>query len=128
LKSHPPLASLGSFRDGWFYIQDPGTLLAVTELNPQPGDTILDLCAAPGGKTTFLAQLMRNEGKIVACDISEDRLKLIRENCVRLGVTCVEFCRSRGDEAHSEKSEISQRLLMSSPTNETFDRILVDVP
>jgi 16S rRNA C967 or C1407 C5-methylase (RsmB/RsmF family) len=48
------------------------------------------LCAAPGGKTTFLAQLMNNEGKIVACDISEDRLKLIRENCQRLGVTCVE--------------------------------------
>jgi 16S rRNA (cytosine967-C5)-methyltransferase len=90
LKSHPPLNSLASFRDGWFYIQDPGTLLAVRELAPQSGETILDLCAAPGGKTTFIAQLMRNEGKIVACDISEERLKLVRENCTRLGVTCVE--------------------------------------
>ena len=60
------------------------------ELGAQPGETILDLCAAPGGKTTFIAQLMNNEGKIVACDISEERLKLIRENCARLGVTCVE--------------------------------------
>ena len=127
LKSHPSLNSLASFRDGWFYIQDPSTLLAARELDAQPGETILDLCAAPGGKTTFLAQLMRNEGKIVACDISEERLKLIRENCQRLGVTCVEFCRSRGNEVHSEKAEIGQRLLTSSPTGK-FDRILVDAP
>jgi 16S rRNA (cytosine967-C5)-methyltransferase len=128
LKSHPPLNSLASFRDGWFYIQDPSTLLAPRELGAQPGETILDLCAAPGGKTTFIAQLMNNEGQIIACDITEERLKLVQENCARLGVTCVELCRSRGDEAHSEKSEISQRLLTSSPTNQKFDRILVDAP
>jgi 16S rRNA (cytosine967-C5)-methyltransferase len=112
LKSHPPLNSLASFRDGWFYIQDPSTLLAVRELDPQPGETILDLCAAPGGKTTCLAQLMKNEGKIVACDISEERLKLIEENCARLGVTCVETVLS---------SALGSRL-------STFDRILVDAP
>jgi 16S rRNA (cytosine967-C5)-methyltransferase len=90
LKSHPPLNSLASFRDGWFYIQDPSTLHAVRELAPQPGETILDLCAAPGGKTTFIAQIINNDGKIVACDISEERLKLVKENCARLGVMCVE--------------------------------------
>jgi 16S rRNA (cytosine967-C5)-methyltransferase len=128
LKSHPPLNSLSSFRDGWFYIQDPSTLLAACKLGAQPGEMILDLCAAPGGKTTFIAQLIGNEGKIVACDISEERLKLIRENCQRLGVTCVEFCRSRGNGAHSEKTEIGRRLLTSSPTDKKFDRILVDAP
>jgi 16S rRNA (cytosine967-C5)-methyltransferase len=112
LKSHPPLNSLASFRDGWFYIQDPSTLLAVRELYPQPGETILDLCAAPGGKTTFIAQQMNNEGKIVACDISEDRLKLVQENCQRLGVTCVET---------TQNSEFKIQ-------NLTFDRILVDAP
>ena len=112
LKSHPPLNSLASFRDGGFYVQDPGTLLAPRELGAQPGETILDLCAAPGGKTTFLAQLMRNEGKIVACDISEARSKLIRENCKRLGVTCVE--------------PILLSALGSRPS--TLDRILVDAP
>jgi 16S rRNA (cytosine967-C5)-methyltransferase len=133
LKSHPPLNSLASFRGGWFYIQDPSTLLAPQELGAQPGETILDLCAAPGGKTTFIAQLMNNEGKITASDISEDRLSLVQENCKRLGVTCVEFCSNRDDEAHAEKPATgnwqpatSQRLLTSSPA--IYDRILIDAP
>jgi len=60
LKSHPPLNSLGSFRAGGFYLQDPSTLLAPAMLGAQPGETILDLCAAPGGKATFIAQQMNN--------------------------------------------------------------------
>jgi 16S rRNA (cytosine967-C5)-methyltransferase len=113
LKSHPPLNSLASFRGGGFYVQDPGTLLVACKLEAQPGEAILDLCAAPGGKTTFLAQLMNNQGRIVAQDISEARLKLIRENCVRLGVTCVET--------------ILPSTLNSQPAT-SFDRILVDAP
>jgi 16S rRNA (cytosine967-C5)-methyltransferase len=155
LKSHPSLNSLASFRDGWFYVQDPGTLLAVTELNPQPGETILDLCAAPGGKTTFIAQLMRNEGKITACDISDDRLKLIRENCQRLGVTCAEATLNLAPPAphpgplpagEGELSSAGRRnrrnsnftnpgIAVPSPGGEGqgeggrfFDRILVDAP
>ena len=110
LKSHPPLNSLGSFRAGWFYLQDPSTLLAPALLGAQPGETILDLCAAPGGKTTFIAQQMNNEGKIVAHDTFADRLKLIRENCARLGVTCAEVTAT----------------FNFQPA--TFDRILVDAP
>ena len=110
LKSHPPLRTLGSFRDGWFYLQDPSTLLAPALLGAQPGETILDLCAAPGGKTTFLAQQMNNEGKIVAHDSFADRLKLIRENCTRLGVTCA-----------AATATFNFQLA-------TFDRILVDAP
>lgn len=110
LKSHPPLATLESFRQGWFYIQDPSTLLAVRELRPQTGESILDLCAAPGGKTTFIAQLMKNEGRIVAHDNVPDRLKLIQENIARLGVANV---------------EVTSTL---DPRPATFDRILVDAP
>jgi 16S rRNA (cytosine967-C5)-methyltransferase len=112
LKSHPPLNSLPSFRDGWFYLQDPGTLLAPARLGAQPGEAVLDLCAAPGGKTTFIAQRMNNTGKIIAQDISPDRLKLIRENCARLGATCVEA------------------ILPSAPDSwpSVFDRILIDAP
>lgn len=110
LKSHPPLTTLESFCQGWFYIQDPSTLLAVRELDPQPGESILDLCAAPGGKTTFIAQLLNNEGRVVAHDNSPDRLKLVQENCTRLGVNCVE----------------SVSTFNFQPS--TFDRILVDAP
>ena len=91
LRSHPSLTSLPSFQHGDFYVQDPSTLLAVQALNPQPGEAVLDLCAAPGGKTTFIAQLMRDRGTVRAQDADKERLKLIRENCDRLGATCVEI-------------------------------------
>jgi 16S rRNA (cytosine967-C5)-methyltransferase len=128
LKSHPPLAGLPSFQQGLFYIQDPGTLLAVRELDPQPDDTILDFCAAPGGKTTFIAQLMSNQGSIVAQDVSRGRLKWVEENCARLGVTCVQVRSSRRQEARISESGISQSLLTSPATSQEFDRVLLDAP
>lgn len=106
LESHPPLASLRSFHEGMFYIQDPSTLLAVTALNPQPGDYIVDVCSAPGGKTTYIAQRMGNEGEVLAEDAQVERLKLVVENCQRLGVTCV------GTQTATKQ----------------FDRILIDAP
>lgn len=90
LKSHPPLARLPSFQQGFFYIQDPSTLLAVDVFQPRPGEAVLDMCAAPGGKLTHIAQQMRNEGRLVAHDISRERIGLIEENCARLGVKQVE--------------------------------------
>ncbi|MBM3832053.1 MAG: 16S rRNA (cytosine(967)-C(5))-methyltransferase RsmB [Verrucomicrobia bacterium] len=113
LKSFPSLKTLPSFGQGKFYVQDPSTLLAVRELNPQPGERVLDLCAAPGGKTTFIAQEMDNRGQIVAEDASNDRLNLVRENCVRLGVKCVET-------VLPPIAETQPRPL--------FDRVLVDAP
>jgi len=95
LKAHPPLERLSSFQEGWFYVQDPSTLLAARELDPQPGQSALDYCAAPGGKLTYMAQLMRNEGRLVAHDLSPERLKLTEENCARLGVECVEILSQR---------------------------------
>ncbi len=91
LSSHPPIAELPSFQKGWFYIQDPSTLLAPNLMEPQPGQSILDLCAAPGGKTTYIAQLIQNNGQIVAEDENPLRLKLVQENCTRLKVTCVSY-------------------------------------
>ena len=123
LKSHPPLSSLASFRDGWFYIQDPGTLLAVCKLGPQPGETILDFCAAPGGKTTFIAQLMNNQGPIVAQDVSDERLKWIQENCARLGVTCVEPVL-----LSTFNSLPGQSGATTGQPSTGFDRVLVDAP
>ena len=113
LKSHPPLARLPSFQQGLFYIQDPSTLLAVKALDPKPGETILDLCAAPGGKLTYIAQLMNNEGRLIAHDLSPDRLKLVEENCARLGVTCVQ--------------QMLPSTLHTRPPSH-FDSILLDAP
>ena len=113
LKSHPTLAQLPSFQEGRFYIQDPSTLLAVRELDPQPGDAVLDLCAAPGGKTTYIAQRMQNRGHIVAQDLSPDRLRLVEQNCARLGADIVSF----------ELAETAP-----AARDSQFDRILIDAP
>ena len=113
LKSYPPLGRLPSFQQGLFYVQDSSTLLAVRELDPQPGESVLDLCAAPGGKLTYIAQLMRNEGHLLAHDTASERLKLIEQNCSRLGVTCVQT--------------VLPSTLNPQPST-LFDRILIDAP
>jgi 16S rRNA (cytosine967-C5)-methyltransferase len=112
LTRHPPLATLPSFQEGYFYVQDPSTLLAVQELRPQPDESVLDLCAAPGGKTSLIAQLMQNRGRIVAQDLQPERLKMIRDNCLRLGVLC----------------EVSLPSAIDAPLSASFDRVLLDAP
>ena len=114
LESHPPLAKLKSFQKGLFYIQDPSTLLAVKALDPKPRETILDLCSAPGGKTTFIAQLMQNRGKVFAQDIAWERLDLVKENSFRLGLSCIE-------------TSIAPEHLIEKPSLR-FDRVLIDAP
>lgn len=110
LKGHPPIQGLASFQQGRFYLQDPSTLLAVRLLDPQPGESVLDLCAAPGGKLGHIAQLMRNEGVLVGHDPSEERLKLVQENVTRLGIS------------------IAQLTSAAPVAPATFDRVLVDAP
>ncbi|HWX20930.1 MAG TPA: 16S rRNA (cytosine(967)-C(5))-methyltransferase RsmB [Candidatus Binatia bacterium] len=124
LKSHPPLARLPSFQQGLFYIQDPSTLLAARQLGPQAGETVLDLCAAPGGKLTFMAQLMRNEGRLVAQD-TPDRLNLVKENCARLGAACVETWSQRPE---SKSQTPNSKVQTSESPSTRFDRILLDAP
>jgi 16S rRNA (cytosine967-C5)-methyltransferase len=120
----PPLPTLESFRNGWFYIQDPSTLLAVHELGALPGETILDLCAAPGGKTTAIAQRMNNRGQIIATDVSASRLERVHENCARLGVNCVTTqLISRG-----VTSSADEPIKVQSWEDMSFDRVLMDVP
>jgi 16S rRNA (cytosine967-C5)-methyltransferase len=110
LRQHPPLERLRSFQSGAYYIQDPSTLLAPRMLDPKPGDRILDLCAAPGGKTTYIAQLIDNDGVIVASEPDARRRKRLQENCERLG------------------ADVMAVGLPSPETKGPFDRILVDAP
>jgi 16S rRNA (cytosine967-C5)-methyltransferase len=105
---------LPGFEEGWFAVQDESAIAAAALLEPKPGERVLDLCAAPGGKTTHLAALMKNEGRIVAADVDADRLRRVEESCRRLGVTIVE-------------TRIVPRESVDLP-GEVFDRILLDVP
>src|SRR5207302_4785510 len=81
---------LPGYADGWFSVQDESAQQAALALAPEPGWQVLDLCAAPGGKTTYLAALMANQGRIVACDVDDRRLQTITEWSHRLAVTIIE--------------------------------------
>jgi 16S rRNA (cytosine967-C5)-methyltransferase len=118
LESHPPLSQLNSFREGLFYVQDPSTLLAVRMLDPKPGEAILDMCAAPGGKTTFIGQLIENRGLIMAQDPHIVRRQMVKQNCDRLGVTCVRLSAS-SEGTHPELSTQYDRVLVDAPCSNT---------
>jgi 16S rRNA (cytosine967-C5)-methyltransferase len=113
LRSHPPLGQLESFLAGEFYIQDPSTLLPVVLLEPKPDEAVLDLCAAPGGKLGYIAQLMQDRGRIIAHDVSPERLQLVEQNCRRLGVSSVQLVAPDLLERHRRLG---------------FDRVLIDAP
>ena len=90
LDSPTRVDQLPGFAEGEFVVQDESAQQAAELLAPQPGETVLDLCAAPGTKTTHLAELMRNEGRLIATDSSETRLKLVTQNAERLGLSIIE--------------------------------------
>ena len=104
---------------GHCYIQDPSTAIACHVLNPEPGEKILDACAAPGGKTGYIAQLMGNRGTIMACDRDPGRLQVVGENMARLGVEIVHTV------VHDwTRDRVPPEIVSMAP----FDRILIDAP
>jgi 16S rRNA (cytosine967-C5)-methyltransferase len=104
---------------GWGYVQDPSTLLAPDLLEPQSGERVLDACAAPGGKTTYIAQKMGGRGRVIACDLYDSRIRRLKENVARLGTISV-------------RVHLVDFLLAPEPGSPLleapFDRILLDVP
>ena len=80
-----PLNALSSYAEGLFYIQDKASCFATQVAAPQPGNRVFDVCAAPGAKTTFLAQLMQNQGAIFSVDFSAKRMKTWKKENIRLG-------------------------------------------
>ena len=114
LHDRTPIHELPGYEQGWFSVQDETAMRASRLLAPQPGQSVLDLCAAPGTKTTHLAELMENRGRIVACDIRSDRLSLVNKNCRRLGIDVVE-------------TALLEESLGNMPAG-PFDAILLDVP
>lgn len=112
VKSLPRISQMDLFRNGMFSIQDESAALPSLLLAPNPGDRVLDLCAAPGGKTTHLAEIMKNEGEIVALDKYESKLGLIRTACERLGLRNVTL---KAEDASVTEVEQADKVLLDAP-------------
>lgn len=108
-----------ALNQGHCYIQDPSTAVACRLLDPQPGEKILDACAAPGGKTNYIAEVMKNRGLIAACDREPDRVEILAENMARLGIGIAKIAL-----CDWKRDGIPMEIALIGP----FDRILVDAP
>ena len=109
------IENIDEFKKGYFTIQDISAGQTARILNPQPGELVLDACSAPGGKTTYMAELMKNKGKIEAWDIHEHRTKLVEKNAQRLGIDIIE-------------TKVKDASLYDESLKEKFNKILLDVP
>jgi 16S rRNA (cytosine967-C5)-methyltransferase len=115
LQAARQIPDLPGFDRGWFVVQDRAAMRAAPLLDPRPGDRILDLCAAPGGKTMHLAALAGPTARIVAVDRDPRRLRRLQENALRLKIENVEPVTGDGRDLELDLGE-------------PFDRVLVDVP
>lgn len=109
------ISKMEAFVKGLFQVQDESSMLVGRVLDPRPGEVIVDVCSAPGGKTTHIAELMENRGQVIARDIHEHKIKLINEAAIRLGIDII-------------KAEIFDASEMDLELAEKADRVLVDAP
>ena len=110
-----PIGGMAAFREGLFHVQDISSQLCAAALAPRPGMAVLDLCAAPGGKTFTLAELMEDRGQVTARDIYPHRVKLVAEGAARLGLSSV-------------VPEVWDALVPDPASERKYDRVLCDAP
>jgi 16S rRNA (cytosine967-C5)-methyltransferase len=103
------------FNEGYITVQDESAMLTATSMELVPNLKVLDLCSAPGGKTTHIAEIMKNTGHVYAFDIHKNKLSLINENLKRIGIT-------------NTTCEVMDATVYSEELFETADRVLMDVP
>lgn len=115
VKNPSSVTRMQAFKAGLFQVQDESSMLVSRVLDPRPGELAMDVCSAPGGKATHMAQLMKNEGAVIARDIHEHKIKLIRETAERLGLSIV-------------KPEKFDALEVDASLAGKADRVLVDAP
>ena len=129
------VTDLPGWSDGLFSVQDPSTITAVNLLDPQPGEIVLDACAAPGGKTVLIGERMQDNGHIVAVDLSKDRILMLRANLRRMGLCAVSVVEGDASIEESVRNAFDQTI--SDPVGSAnqgraqvklFDRVLLDVP
>ncbi len=113
IKTDKPVTRIKSYKKGLFYIQTKASAVVVHSLNPQPDELIFDTCAAPGGKTTHIAQLMKNKGRIIAFELNLRRLKELKSKLSTLNIKNV-------DVIHADSKKL--------PIRSQADRVLVDPP
>jgi len=112
--SSVPLGATPEYLLGYYFLQDAASLAACEALNPKAGETVLDMAASPGGKTTYLSQLMQNKGVVVAVEVNKRRLKRLKSNIMRMG--CENVIVVNRDATEFESINIS------------FDKVLLDAP
>lgn len=105
---------LSAFKEGFFHVQDAASQLCCMALDAKPGEAVLDLCSAPGGKSFTLAQYMQNKGRLLSLDLYEARAALVAEGAQRLGIECI-------------KAKANDACVLNNELGE-FDRVLCDVP
>ena len=115
LRAHGALDELAPLRMGLAQVQDESSMLVAHVLAPEPGMTVIDVCAAPGGKTTHIAQRMENRGRILAFDIYEEKIRRIERNAQRLGISIIE-------------AEVRDARTIGAAYTGQADRVLVDAP
>lgn len=103
------------FNEGYILVQDESAMLTAPCMDLEEGMTVIDLCAAPGGKTTHISEIMNNTGRVISCDIYEHKLKLIDDNCSRLGITNVDL-------------KLQDACMLNSDFVSLADRVITDVP
>ena len=113
-ESSVPIGATPEYLAGHYILQSPSSFLPVMTLAPQPNERVLDMAAAPGGKTSYIAQLMKNTGVLVANDLKKERLKSLNANCHRLGITNAVVVCQDGRKCPKMFSK--------------FDRVLLDAP
>ena len=116
LKNLPqPLEEMAIFQNGKIFVQDENAMLAAHLLAPVGGEQILDLCAAPGGKTTHLAEQMQDQGSIIAIDDHAHKIELIKQNATRLHLQSIQ-------------PQLADARSFKDPSGRLFDAVLLDVP
>jgi 16S rRNA (cytosine967-C5)-methyltransferase len=115
LKGNINLGEMELMKKGYIYVQDFSSMLIARILDPKAGDVVVDVCSAPGGKATHMAQLMDNQGIIIARDIYEHKLRLIRRNAENLGVSIIKTEKFDALEEDRELFEKADRVLVDAP-------------
>ena len=109
------LQKLDIYENGYIYIQSLSSMVPPLVLNPQPGEKVLDLTAAPGSKTTELATLMKNEGYILANELDKIRFERLKYNVEKQGAKIIEVINERGEKLGDKKTEYFDKVLLDTP-------------